>query len=68
MKNPVKLFSSNQSFEVELLKATLEENGIAAYILNKQDSAYVVIGDLELYVEETELESAKAILSRQTDK
>jgi len=67
MENPVKLFSSNQSFEIELLKAKLEENGIAAYILNKQDSAYVVIGDVELYVEETALEKAKAILASDTN-
>lgn len=65
MNNPVKLFSSNQSFEIEVLKAKLEEYNIESYILNKQDSAYVVIGDVELYVEEVDLEKAKKIMNQQ---
>ena len=65
MKNPVKLCSSNQSFEIEILKAKLEEKGIDSYILNKQDSAYVVIGEIELYVEESDLAKAKDIIGKQ---
>lgn len=68
MKNPVKLFSSNQSFEIELLKAKLEEERIESYILNKQDSAYVIIGDLEIYVDQPDLEKARGILEKSTKK
>lgn len=62
MKNPVKIFTSVQSFEVEVLKAKLEEHNIETYILNKQDSAYVVIGELELYVDASDIEAAKTII------
>jgi len=62
MKNPVKLFSTNQSFKVEVLKAKLEEHNIESYILNKQDSAYVVIGEVELYVDASTLEKAKELM------
>ena len=63
MKDPVKFFSSNQSFEIELIKAKLGENNIESYILNKQDSAYVVIGEVEIYVERDDIERAKVILN-----
>ncbi len=62
MENPIKIYTSNQSFEIELMKSKLEENKIESYILNKQDSAYVVIGDLELYVDNKDVERANVIL------
>lgn len=64
MQNPVKLISSHKSFEIEVLKARLQEQGIESYIMNKQDSAYVVIGEVELYVNEADLEKARAILNQ----
>ena len=62
MKDPVRLYTSNQSFEIELIQAKLKENNIESYILNKQDSAYVVIGDVEIYVERENLEKAQVVL------
>lgn len=62
MKNPVLLFSSTQSFEAEVLKAKLEENNIGSHIINKQESITHAFGEFELYVEETNLEKAKAII------
>ncbi len=66
MKNPVKLFTTNQSFEVDVLKAKLEEHNIESYILNKQDSAYVIIGEIELYVDAPDLEKAKDLMGVQS--
>jgi hypothetical protein len=62
MENPVVVFTSNQRYEVEVLKAKLEEHDIGSYIIDKKDSAYVVIGETELYVEADELAKAKEII------
>ena len=63
MKNPIRLYSSNQRFEIELLKAKLAEEQIECYLMDKQDSAYVVIGDVELYVDESDKAKAEYILT-----
>lgn len=63
MKNPVKLFTTNKRYEIDVLKAKLEEHKIESYIMNKQDSAYVVIGEIELYVEESDLAKAKELMN-----
>lgn len=63
MKNPVVLMSSTQSFEVDLLRAKLEEHNIGSYILNKQESVTHASGVIELYVEESNLEKAKQLIS-----
>jgi putative signal transducing protein len=62
MENPVRLFSSNQILEVEFLKTKLEEQNIGSHMINKQDSAYVMIGEVELYVDASNLERAQEIM------
>jgi hypothetical protein len=48
---------------VELLKHILRENDIEAIVLNKQDSFYVTIGEIELMVNRNEVLRAKKIIS-----
>lgn len=48
-KKWTKIYASGKMYQVELLRGLLEENNIEAYIMNKQDSAYL-FGELELYV------------------
>ncbi len=62
MENPVVFYTTNQRYQAEVLKAKLEENDISAYIIDKKDSAYVVIGEVELYVEAKNIEKAKALI------
>ena len=45
----VKVYSSNQVFKVELMKGILENNGMDAVIINRQDSSYLSFGEIELY-------------------
>lgn len=45
----VKIYSSNQIFKVELMKGALENNGVDAVIVNRQDSLYLTFGEIELY-------------------
>jgi len=46
----VKIYSTDLLYKAEIAKGVLEENGIKSVILNKQDSSYVFVGVIELYV------------------
>ena len=45
-----KLMSTTQLYEAKVLEARLKEADIECYIMNKQDSAYVMIGEIQIYV------------------
>jgi hypothetical protein len=61
------VFSSNQLYKVEILKALLEEADIPALILNKQDSSYLIFGDIELFVKRDDLLRSKVIIDKFTN-
>lgn len=61
LKDWVKVYSSQYSYKVEIIKALLEENEIESVIMNKKDSSYL-FGDIELYVQNTEVIKAKQII------
>lgn len=46
----VKIYETTSLAFASILKGTLEEEEIEVQLLNKQDSAYVPIGHVELYV------------------
>lgn len=46
----VKVYSTKYLYRAEIAKGILEENSIPSVIINKQDSAYLVFGEIELYV------------------
>ena len=58
------VFSSTALYKVEMLKSLLEEEEITSVIVNKQSSAYIVIGDIELYVKREEILNAKLIIDQ----
>jgi hypothetical protein len=45
-----KVYTSNDIIKTEILKSGLEDQGIPVRVLNKQDSVYVVIGEIDLMV------------------
>ncbi|MFY8005228.1 MAG: putative signal transducing protein [Chitinophagaceae bacterium] len=49
--------------EAQLLAGLLNENDIPAQILNKQDSSYLVFGEIEVLVPDANLEAATQIIS-----
>jgi len=61
--NWVKVYSSTILQNVELLRHLLRENGIDAIVMNKQDSAYVAIGEIDLMVNGTDVLRAKKIIT-----
>ncbi|MBJ09984.1 MAG: hypothetical protein CMP66_00795 [Flavobacteriales bacterium] len=62
------LKTSNQVFELEMMKGFLLENGINAIVMNKQDSSYQVFGEGELLVKEGDVERAKELLNQTNER
>jgi hypothetical protein len=58
------IFSSPRLYQVEIMKSVLEDENILCVIVNKQDSAYIVIGEIELYVHSEDILKAKQIINR----
>lgn len=49
------------AIQAEIVKQMLEEHGIPAVVLNKQDSSYL-FGKIELYVNEGSIEMAERLI------
>ena len=62
------LKTSNQVFELEMMKGFLLENGISAVVMNKQDSSYQLFGEGELLVKEGDLQRAEELLSQSDER
>ena len=45
-----KIYSTVNYAEANIIKGKLEENNIQTILLNKQDSSYLCLGEIELYV------------------
>ena len=50
MKSWYKIYTTDSYTEANIIKGMLEENSIKAILLNKQDSSYLFLGEIELYV------------------
>jgi len=61
--NWVTVYSSTNLQHVELLRHLLKEDDIDAIVMNRQDSAYVTIGEIDLMVKGPEVVRAKKIIS-----
>lgn len=45
----VSIYISDQPHKIEIVKAFLDDNRIPTVSVNKKDSAYITIGDIELF-------------------
>ena len=61
-KDWIKLIVTNNPIEAEITKQVLEEHGIPAVIINKQDSSYR-FGQVELYVHGSAEEAARSLIA-----
>ncbi len=57
------IFTTNSIQEAELIKALLNENQIIAVNLNRQSSSHL-IGEIELYVQSTDVILAKQLITK----
>ncbi|MBC7653990.1 MAG: DUF2007 domain-containing protein [Oligoflexus sp.] len=59
--NWVKIYTSNQFFQSEMVKQVLVDHDIDAIIMNKQDSSYK-FGEVEVHVNQENFDKALAII------
>ena len=62
MQDWKKVFSSSQLAASSMVMGILNENEIPAKTLNKQDSSYVFLGEVEVYVPLDMFEKAQTLL------
>jgi len=58
------VYLSNQLQNIEIVKAALADNDINAVVVDKRDSVYVTIGDMEVYVPDEDVILARLIIER----
>ena len=58
----IRIWTSPEPYQVELAKQKLEENGIEAFIINKQETITHASGYVELFVNEKDVTDAEKIL------
>ena len=66
--NWIKIASSKQAYQIELLKGMLEENNIITVLVNKIDSSYLAFGEIELFVERKDVIQAKNLIKIQNER
>jgi len=58
------IYYSDKQHLVQIVKAVLEDNGIETFELNKKDSTYITVGEIELYVKQEEVSLARIIIEQ----
>lgn len=56
------VYFSNQLHSIEIVRAVLEEHDIKSVVVDKRDSSYISIGDIEVFVPNEDAILAKVII------
>ena len=59
--------TTTNEFEAEMIKGLLENEGISAVVLNRKDSAYVFLGEINIMVSTHDQIRAEQIIKEQRD-
>lgn len=65
MENWIKVFESTGQVRAEIVKGILEENQIAAVVLNKKESVYQIFGNYEVLVQRENLMVATNLIKNE---
>ncbi|RKR80950.1 putative signal transducing protein [Mucilaginibacter gracilis] len=66
-KNWVRIFTSTNYYQSEIVKQMLIEHHIASVLINKQDSAHRTFGNIEVYIHQEDFSRAiEVIILNQT--
>jgi hypothetical protein len=57
-----RVYFTDKPHLIQIAKSILEENHIESIIVDKRDSSYIAIGDLELFVKDDDAVLAKFLL------
>ena len=63
MENWYLLLRTDKYIDAEILRGLLEENQIPVVVVNKQDSSYIFLGEIEVYVPTQFRELARDLMS-----
>lgn len=61
-KNWIKIFSSANFYQAEIVKQVLTEHAIDTVLMNKQDSPYRTFGEIEIYIHQDNFSLAIEIM------
>jgi transcription antitermination factor NusA-like protein len=61
-KNWVRIFSSTNYYQSEIIKQVLTQHHIDSVLLNKQDSSYHTFGKIEVYIHQKDFSKAIEIM------
>ena len=57
-KNWIRIFTSTNYYQAEIVKQMLTVNQIDTVLLNKQDSSHRTFGDIEVYIHQQDFSNA----------
>ena len=58
----VMVYSTPLAHKINIVKSVLEDNQINSYEINKKDSSYTFMGNIDLYVNEKDVVLAKFLI------
>ncbi len=58
------IYFSNQLHKIEIVRAVLEDHDIKSVAVDKRDSSYISVGDIEVYVPNEDAILAKIIIEQ----
>jgi hypothetical protein len=61
-KNWIKIYTSSNYFQAEIIKQVLLEHSIDAVLLNRQASSHQNFGNIEVYIHEKDLADALELM------
>ncbi|SEF77628.1 putative signal transducing protein [Algoriphagus boritolerans] len=65
MHSWIKVFEDQNQIRAEIVKGVLEENGIAAVLMNKKETAYQVLGTYEVLVSQGDVIAAMQLIQNE---
>lgn len=66
-KGWTKIYTTNLEHEAIIRKEVLEDHEIEVVLINKKDSSYVMIGEIELYVKQDNVLPALNLINKMKD-
>lgn len=61
-KNWIRIFTSTNYYQSEIVKQMLIENHITSVLINKQDSAHRNFGNIEVYIHQEDFSQAIEVM------
>lgn len=58
------IYFNNQMHKIEIVRAVLDDQDIKTVVVDKRDSSYFMVGDVEIYVSNEDAILAKIIIEQ----